>query len=59
MPVAEYDFRCEVCGKTKTVRRAMDDQLQRDPYCDSCELPMARIWTANPIHFKGKDWGHQ
>ncbi len=57
--MAEYDFRCEVCGKTKTIKRAMDDTLQRDPYCDGCEVPMARIWTANPIHFKGKGWGHQ
>lgn len=57
--MAEYDFRCEVCGKTKTVKRSMDDQLQRDPYCDGCEVPMTRIWTANPIHFKGNGWGHQ
>lgn len=57
--MAEYDFRCEVCGKTKTVERSMDDNLSRDPYCDGCMIPMARIWTANPIHFKGKGWGHQ
>ena len=57
--MAEYDFRCEVCGKTKTVARAMGDQLARDPYCDGCTIPMARVWTANPIHFKGKGWGHQ
>ena len=57
--MAEYDFRCEMCGKTKTVARAMGDQLARDPYCDGCTIPMSRVWTANPIHFKGKGWGHQ
>ena len=55
--MAEYDFRCEVCGNIETVKRAMDDELARNPYCDGCMIPMSRIWTANPIHFKGKGWG--
>jgi putative FmdB family regulatory protein len=53
----EYDYRCEVCLKIKTVRRSFDDTLKRDPYCDGCDIPMQRMWTANPIHFKGKGWG--
>ena len=55
--MAAYDYRCEVCGKTKTVTRPIDDELARDPYCDGCTIPMARIWTANAVHFKGKGWG--
>jgi putative FmdB family regulatory protein len=57
MQLAEYDYRCEVCSKTKTVKRSMTDELERLPYCDGCDIPMARIWTANPVHFKGKGWG--
>ena len=57
--MAAYDYRCEVCGNTKTVHRPIDDAFARDPYCDGCTIPMARIWTANPVHFKGKGWGHQ
>ena len=57
--MAEYDYRCEVCGKTKTVTRSITDKLVRLPYCDGCTIPMARIYAATPIHFKGKDWGHQ
>jgi putative FmdB family regulatory protein len=57
MHMAAYDYRCEVCGKTKTVHRPIDDVVARDPYCDGCTIPMARIWTANPVHFKGRGWG--
>lgn len=55
--MAAYDFRCEVCGKTKTIVRPIDDAMPRDPYCDGCTIPMSRIWTANPVHFKGRGWG--
>ena len=55
--MAQYDYRCEVCGKVKTVRRSMEDNFDRNPYCEGCMIPMNRIWTANPIHFKGKGWG--
>lgn len=55
--MAAYDYRCEVCCKTKTVIRPIDDAFARDPYCDGCTIPMARIWTANPVHFKGRGWG--
>ena len=55
--MAQYDYRCEVCGKVTTIRRSMEDNFERNPYCDGCTIPMTRIWTANPIHFKGKGWG--
>ena len=55
--MAAYDYRCEVCGETKTIHRPIDDVMARDPYCDGCTIPMARIWTANPVHFKGTGWG--
>jgi putative FmdB family regulatory protein len=57
MSVAEYDYRCEVCGDTKTINRPIGDDLDRVPYCDGCMIPMARIYTANPVHFKGRGWG--
>ena len=37
--------------------RSMEDNFDRNPYCEACMIPMNRIWTANPIHFKGKGWG--
>jgi predicted nucleic acid-binding Zn ribbon protein len=55
--LAEYDYRCEVCSKVKTIKRPIGDDLDRVPYCDGCTIPMARIYTANPVHFKGKGWG--
>jgi putative FmdB family regulatory protein len=57
--MATYDYRCEMCQKLETVTRAMTDVLPRDPYCVNCMIPMKRIYTAAPIHFKGKDWGFQ
>jgi putative FmdB family regulatory protein len=55
--MAQYDYRCEMCNKVTTVRRSMEDNFDRNPYCEACMIPMSRIWTANPIHFKGKGWG--
>jgi putative FmdB family regulatory protein len=55
--MAQYDYRCEVCGKVTTIRRSMEDNFERNPYCEGCTIPMTRVWTANPIHFKGKGWG--
>lgn len=57
--MATYDFRCEMCQLVEAVTRAMTDQFPRDPYCPNCLIPMKRLFTAAPIHFKGKDWGHQ
>lgn len=55
--MAQYDYRCEVCGEMKTIRRSMEDNMDRNPYCDKCTIPMMRVWVATPIHFKGKGWG--
>jgi putative FmdB family regulatory protein len=55
--MAQYDYRCEVCGEMKTIRRSMEDNMDRNPYCDKCTIPMMRVWVAAPIHFKGKGWG--
>jgi putative FmdB family regulatory protein len=57
--MALYEYRCEMCQKAETVERAMTDQLPRDPYCPNCTIPMKRVYTAAPIHFKGQGWGHQ
>jgi putative FmdB family regulatory protein len=53
----EYEYRCEVCSKVKAVKRPITDELDRAPYCDGCTIPMARIYSANPVHFKGRGWG--
>ena len=53
-----YDFKCPVCSNLKTLSAAYSDDLHA-PSCDQCLLVMERVWSANPIHFKGEGWGHQ
>jgi predicted nucleic acid-binding Zn ribbon protein len=54
--VAEFDYRCEVCSSTKTEKRPIGE-LERMPYCDSCVIPMRRVYNATPAIFKGSGWG--
>jgi len=55
--MAQYEFMCQVCLNVTVLQRKIADELPRDPYCENCMIPMARIWTAIPAHFKGKGWG--
>jgi putative FmdB family regulatory protein len=56
MPV--YEFKCPVCSNVSPVKAEFDAEITA-PGCPYCLITMERIWTANPIHFKGKGWGHQ
>jgi predicted nucleic acid-binding Zn ribbon protein len=35
----------------------MTEELDFEPYCDNCTIPMKRVWSAAAIHFKGTGWG--
>lgn len=56
MPV--YEFKCPVCSNVSPVKADFDSEVT-PPGCPYCLITMERVWTANPIHFKGKGWGHQ
>lgn len=55
--MAQYEFQCQVCSMITYLERSIHDTLPRDPYCDNCVIPMKRIYSSTPIHFKGKGWG--
>ena len=55
--MATYEFRCEVCSIEIEVIRAIDDTLQRDPYCDNCTIPMKRVYSLGGVVFRGNGWG--
>ena len=55
--MAQYEFMCDVCTQVTIIQRSILDELPRDPYCDNCVIPMKRVYTSTPIHFKGRGWG--
>jgi len=55
--MADYEYSCGMCEKAITISRPITDQLSRDPYCESCMIPMKRVYSATPAIFKGKGWG--
>ena len=47
MVVPTYDFQCKACG-------SITETTSNLPIpCGLCGETMIRIWTANPVHFKG------
>lgn len=54
MPI--YEFRCPVCSSLADIKASYDESIIH-PSCQFCLITMERIWTANPIHFKGTGWG--
>ena len=55
--MATYEYRCEVCSKQIEVQRAIDDKLERSPYCPNCTVPMKRVYSFGGVVFKGNGWG--
>jgi putative FmdB family regulatory protein len=50
----KYDFRCEACNLDMEIVLAVESQL---PHCTLCGGTLKRLWSAVPIHFKGRGWG--
>jgi putative FmdB family regulatory protein len=42
-----YDFKCKSCGTVKETTTNLPEP------CELCGETMIRLWTANPVHFKG------
>lgn len=50
-----YDFKCEQCKTTFELSLSFDNKDMQ--YCEDCEKPLLRIYSAVPAHFKGTGWG--
>jgi predicted nucleic acid-binding Zn ribbon protein len=50
--VASYEYRCNNDSEVVVVTRGMtEDEII--PYCDTCNEPMSRVYTAAPVKFNG------
>lgn len=50
--MANYEYRCNDDGFTLTITRGMTEK-EIIPYCDQCNEPMTRVFTAAPVKFNG------
>ena len=50
--VASYEYKCEIDSSTIIISRGMTEQ-EIIPYCDSCNEPMVRVYSAPPVKFNG------
>jgi putative FmdB family regulatory protein len=58
--MAIYEFMCDACGISISINQPIDsDGSAQAGNCSNCQIPLVRVWAANPVHFKGKGWGHQ
>ena len=48
MPI--YEYRCEQGHSFEVMQRMSDDPVQS---CETCEAPVARVFRAPAVHFKG------
>jgi predicted nucleic acid-binding Zn ribbon protein len=50
--VASYEYKCDVDSEVVTIIRGMtEDEII--PYCDKCNEPMSRLYSAPPVKFNG------
>lgn len=49
-----YDFECRSCSVTQefTIPINYDKEIK----CDHCGNVLFKVFSANPIHFKGDGW---
>jgi putative FmdB family regulatory protein len=52
-----YEYQCTACAQRVEITRSIDDSFSRVPYCESCMIPMARVWNVPGVQFKGDGWG--
>lgn len=48
--MATYEYKCPKDGHITPVKRGMTEK-EIIPYCDKCNEPMKRIYTAAPVKF--------
>jgi len=46
-----YEYKCPSCGHIAEIRHGFDESQERA--CSVCGSPMARVFSAAPIVFKG------
>ena len=50
--MASYDYKCDNDLTVITISRGMtEDEIV--PYCDKCNEPMSRLYSAPPVKFNG------
>lgn len=50
--MATYEYKCDNDSSVITITRGMtEDEII--PYCDKCNEPMSRLYSAPPIKFNG------
>jgi predicted nucleic acid-binding Zn ribbon protein len=48
--MASYEYKCDADNSTITITRGMtEDEIV--PYCDTCNEPMSRLYSAPPVKF--------
>lgn len=50
-----YDFRCPQCEKT--VEKIFAIYTNSTEWCEECEVPMEKQFSAPGVIFKGTGWG--
>lgn len=49
----KYDYKCPQCDSKLTIERSIHEEA-KDPGCFDCHVPMARVYDAPGITFKGR-----
>ncbi len=50
--MASYEYKCNADEESVTISRGMtEDEII--PYCDVCNGPMLRVYSAPPVKFNG------
>jgi putative FmdB family regulatory protein len=50
-----YDYECRSCGENQEITLPSD--YKEEIRCGHCGNVLFKIFSANPIHFKGTGWG--
>lgn len=50
--MASYEYKCNNDNEVVIVNRGMTEE-EILPYCDTCNEPMSRVYTAAPVKFNG------
>jgi len=49
-----YDYECRSCGDTQEITLPINHE--GDIRCHYCGSVLFKVFSANPIHFKGTGW---
>lgn len=50
--MASYEYKCDTDSSTIVISRGMTEE-EILPYCDDCNEPMTRVYSAPPVKFNG------